>query len=74
MTEREANEILDLAESSSRPITLEQAAARLDAGSPRGAARRIGAAYSYFENTGDMASAKIIAKSFVDRNGEYPWY
>ncbi len=73
MTYEEAKEVLDLAESFSRPLTLEEAAEELVYDSPRGVARRISCAWQYFEDNGDTRSAAIIARSFVNKNGEFPW-
>lgn len=74
MGKAEAQEVLDLAESYSHPLSLEEAAEELGYASPRGVAKRISAAWKYFEDTGDSRSAAIIARSFVDRNGDFPWY
>ena len=75
MTYEEAKEVLDLAESFSRPLTLEEAAKELgyDRLRTRGVARKISCAWQYFEDNGDTRSAAIIARSFVNKNGEFPW-
>lgn len=73
MTRDEAEEELDLAERSDHPIQLSEAAEVLGYGSPRGVAKRISCAWTYFENNGEQRSAAIIARSFVDQNFRFPW-
>ncbi len=73
MTRDEAEEVLDLAERSDHPIQLFEAAEVLGYDSPRGVAKRISCAWTYFENNGEQRSAAIIARSFVDQNFRFPW-
>lgn len=73
MTEKEASEVLSLAEASNHPIRLVDAAECLGYDSSRAVARRISCAWTYFETLGDQRSAAIIARSFVDREFRFPW-
>lgn len=73
MTRDEAEEVLDLAERSDHPVQLSEAAEVLGYDSPRGVAKRISCAWTYFENNGEQRSAAIIVRSFVDQNFRFPW-
>ena len=60
MTRDEAEEVLDLAERSDHPVQLSEAAEVLGYDSPRGVAKRISCAWTYFENNGEQRSAAIF--------------
>jgi hypothetical protein len=73
MTQEDAEEVFELAENANRPLSLKEAADKLGYASPRAAARRISCAWNFFNNIGDNRTAAIIARSFVNQQGVFPW-
>ena len=69
-----AEEIYAIAKNASGPIKLSELAARLGYSTPRSVAPRVSSAYWYYDNEGDGAACEMIARSFVDRNGNYAWW
>ena len=70
----DAEEIYNIAENASGPISLAELADMLGYGSPRGVAKRVSSAYWYYKGIGDEVACNEIAHSFVDRNGHYAWW
>lgn len=70
----DAEEIYNIAENASGPISLAELADMLGYGSPRGVAPRVASAYWYYKGIDDEAACEMIARTFVDRNGNYAWY
>ena len=73
MTEEGAMEVWRLAHDSSGSMTLHEAACELGYESSRGVAKRISAAWGWFDYRGHDAKATEIARTFVDRNYKFPW-
>ena len=73
MTEDGAMEVWRLAHNASGPMTLRQAAHELGYASSRGVAKRISAAWGWFDYRGHDAKAAEIARTFTDQNGNWPW-
>ena len=73
MTEYEAMEVWQLAHDSSGPMRLSEAADELGYGNSHAVAKRISAAWGWFHSQGFDAEAAEIARTFVDRNGNFPW-
>ena len=73
MTENDAMEVWRLAHDSSGPMTLREAANELGYGSSRAVAKRISAAWHWFDYHGLGAEAAEIARTFIDSNGDFPW-
>ena len=62
-----------LAKTALGPIKLFAAAINLGYASSRGVAKLISAAYGWFVSHGHGEKATEIARTFVDRDGKYPW-
>lgn len=67
-------EIYRIARNASGPIRLSRLAEMLGYDSPRGVAKRVAAAYWWYYNDGNETAAAEIARTFVDRNGNYAWW
>ena len=72
-TQRDHEEIKDIVYSASGPISLADLASQLGYGSSRAVAKRVSAAYWYYEQQGCYDVCEAIAHTFVDANGNYPW-
>lgn len=70
----DAEEIYEIAKNASGPIKLSDLADMLGYGNSHGVAKRVSSAYWYYDNEGDEAACEMIARSFVDRNGNYAWW
>ena len=66
-------EIYDIVYSASGPIYLSDLADQLGYGNPHAVAKRVSAAYWWFEKNEQYDVCEAIAHTFVDRNGNYPW-
>jgi hypothetical protein len=66
-------DIYRLAQNVSGPIKLSEAADELGYDSSRGVAKRISAAWDYFDSNGYHQEAAEIARTFVDRNYRFAW-
>ncbi len=73
MTYSKANEVFELANSTSGTITLAEAARKLGYGSSRGVAKLISSAYWFFQRSGESWKADRISETFVDRYYRFPW-
>ena len=69
----QAEEIKSLVDNATGPISIAEAADILGYGSPRAVAARISAAWWYYDSIGDGETQTAIARTFVDRNGNFPW-
>ena len=69
-----AEEIYGIAKNASGPIKLSDLANMLGYGNSHGVAKRVSSAYWYYDDEGDGAACEMIARSFVDRNGNYAWW
>ena len=70
----DAEEIYEIADNASGPISLAELADMLGYGSSRAVAKRVSSAYWYYHAEGDDAICEKIARTFVDRNGNYAWW
>lgn len=74
----DAEEIYEIADNASGPIKLSDLVDMLEGYTkPRGVAKRVSSAYWWFHdpNCGDdLAACEMIARTFVDRNGNYAWW
>ena len=70
----DAEEIYNIAEKASGPISLAKLADMLGYGSSRAVAKRVSSAYWYYDEIGDEVACDEIARTFVDRNGNYAWW
>lgn len=70
----DAEEIYEIAENASGPISLAELADMLGYGSARAVAKRVSSAYWYYKDDSDEAACEMIARTFVDRNGNYAWW
>ena len=66
--------IYRIARDASGPVHLSDLADMLGYDSSRGVAKRVSSAYWWYYNNGDKAAAAEIARTFVDRNGNYAWW
>lgn len=66
-------DVYRLAQNASGPITLSEAADELGYNSSRGVAKRISAAWDYFDSNGYRQEAAEIARTFVNRNYRFAW-
>ena len=66
--------IYSIARNASGPIRLSRLADMLGYDSSRGVAKRVAAAYWWYYNDGNETAAAEIARTFVDRNGNYAWW
>ena len=73
MTEEGAMKVSLLAKAALGPIKLFVAAGKLGYASSRGVAKLISVAYGWFISHAQGEKAAEIARTFVDRNGKYPW-
>lgn len=73
MTEEGAMEVWRLVKSSPGPITMRDAARMLGYANSHGVAKRISAAWGWFDYRGDNVKAAEIAEAFVDQDYKWPW-
>ena len=73
-----AEEIYAIAKNASGPIKLSELVGMLPGYTkPRGVATRVSSAYWWYHDPnegGDRVACEMIARSFVDRNGNYAWW
>lgn len=73
----DAEEIYEIAANASGPISLAELADMLDYGNSHGVAKRVSSAYWWYHDPNggdDRVACETIARSFVDRNGNYAWW
>ncbi len=70
----DAEEIYQIAKDASGPISLSDLADMLGYGNSHGVAKRVSSAYWYYDEQGDSGACELIARTFVDRNGNYAWW
>jgi hypothetical protein len=69
----DAEEIYNIANNASGPISLAELADMLGYGSSRAVAKRVSSAYWYYDAEGDVAACEMIARTFVGCNDNYAW-
>ena len=72
-TLQDHEEIRDIVFSASGPIHLADLASQLGYGSSRAVAKRVSAAWNYYNSHGDYDVCEAISHTFIDANGNYPW-
>lgn len=73
----DAEEIYNIADNASGPISLAELANMLGYGSSRAVAKRVSSAYWWYDDTdggNDGEACEMIARTFIDRNGNYAWW
>ncbi len=73
MTEDGAMEVWRLAHNADKPMKLHDAALALGYATSRGVASLINAAWKWLVSSKHDAKAAEIARTFVDKDGNFPW-
>lgn len=73
MNESVINEIIAMVKGANGPIKLKDAAEKLGYASSRGVAKAISSTYRHLEKNGDLKNCVEIARTFVNKWGNYSW-
>ena len=65
--------IIEMAKNANGPVKLSDAAKQLGYASSRGVARAISSVYRHLEERGDLKTCVEIARTFVNKWGNYSW-